>query len=156
VLEAMQSAETLIFQVDLFSARGPLPRDMYDVLARQKDIQYSSRTRLVTDYFRERRRTNLLLRRVLDKLPDEQLDDEERAAKRRLSSMPGVTILQLIYQQTAYEDQARDYEFSSTSMREHWDAGRRDTERTLRHKEWLAMPPDEGGIIVHDVHRLDD
>jgi len=156
VLEAMQSAETLIFQVDLFSARGPLPRDMYDVLARQKDIQYSSRTRLVTDYFRERRRTNLLLRRVLDKLPDEQLDDEERAAKRRLASMPGVTILQLIYQQTAYEDQARDYEFSSTSMREHWDAGRRDTERTLRHKEWLAMPPDEGGIIVHDVHRLDD
>jgi len=35
---------TLIFQVDLFSARGTLPRDIQDVMARQKDIMYSSRT----------------------------------------------------------------------------------------------------------------
>ncbi|HET7883901.1 MAG TPA: patatin-like phospholipase family protein, partial [Acetobacteraceae bacterium] len=83
VLESMRDGDTLIFQVDLFSARGLLPRDMYDVLARQKDIQYSSRTRLVTDYFRERRKTNLLLKRALAKLPEDQLDNEEREAKRR-------------------------------------------------------------------------
>ena len=59
--------------------------------------------------------------------------------------------MQMIYQQTAYETQAKDYEFSSTSMREHWESGYRDTQRTLRHKDWLAMPPDDGGIIVHDV-----
>ena len=73
--------DSLVFQVDLFSARGPLPRDMYDVMARQKDIQYSSRTRLVTDYFRERHRPNLLLKRVLDKLPDEQLSTTRNARR---------------------------------------------------------------------------
>ena len=47
-----RAIDMLVFQVDLFSARGALPRDMDDVLARQKDIQFSSRTRLVTDHFR--------------------------------------------------------------------------------------------------------
>src|SRR5262249_20448662 len=51
ILEKTAAENLLIFQVDLFSARGQLPRDMHDVLARQKDIQYSSRTRLVTDYY---------------------------------------------------------------------------------------------------------
>ena len=156
LLETTEDEDSLVFQVDLFSARGQLPRDMYDVMARQKDIQYSSRTRLVTDYFRDRHKIDLLLKRVLDKLPDEALNDDERDAKRRLASLPDVTILQLIYQQTAYEGQAKDYEFSSTSMREHWVAGFRDTERTLRHKDWLAIPTGDGGIVVHDVHRLDD
>jgi NTE family protein len=62
----------------------------------------------------------------------------------------------LIYQQTAYEGQAKDYEFSGTSMR---GIGLPDIvtpERTLRHKDWLAIPAGDGGIVVHDVHRLDD
>jgi NTE family protein len=156
VLENAASKNMLVFQVDLFSARGSLPRDMYDVLARQKDIQYSSRTRLVTDYFQQRHEADLFLRRVLDKVPEELLTDEEREAKRRLAEIPEVSILHLIYQQTAYESQAKDFEFSGTSMREHWEAGHRDTVRTLRHKDWLDIPATDRGIIVHDVHRLDD
>ena len=156
VLENCGGDNMVIFQVDLFSARGALPRDMYDVMSRQKDIQYSSRTRLVTDYFMHRNKRNMLLKRVLDKLPDDALDAEERAVKRELANPPQITILQLIYQQTAYESQAKDYEFSAASMREHWDAGYRDTERTLRHQEWLSIPTDDSGIVVHDVHRLDD
>jgi NTE family protein len=146
----------LIFQVDLFSARGALPRDMYEVLGRQKDIQFSSRTRLVTDNLMRRHRQNRLLKRTLDGLADETLDEEQLEAKHRLSDMPQLTILQMIYQQAAYEGQAKDFEFSGTSMREHWDSGYRDTKRTLRRKTWLAMPGADVGIAVHDVHRVDD
>ncbi len=146
----------LIFQVDLFSARGALPRDMQEVVGRWKEIQYSSRTRMVTDYLLRQHRQNRLLKRTLSQLPDESLDEEQLAEKQRLSSMPQFTILQMIYQQAAYEGQARHFEFSGTSMREHWDSGYRDTRRTLRHKRWLAMPGEDGGIAVHDVHRVDD
>lgn len=41
--------DALIFQVDLWSAQGELPHDLAQVAARSKDIQYSSRTRLVTE-----------------------------------------------------------------------------------------------------------
>ena len=103
----------LVFQVDLFSARGPLPRDMPDVLGRLKDIQYSSRTRLVTDYYQRLYAKDLLLKRLLDRLPDDLLEADEKAEKDRLAHMAAFTILQLVYQQAAYEGEAKDYEFSA-------------------------------------------
>ncbi|HEX3346859.1 MAG TPA: DUF3734 domain-containing protein [Acetobacteraceae bacterium] len=54
-------------------------------------------------------------------------------------------ILHLIYQQAAYEGQAKDYDFSATSMRDHWDNGYRDTKTTLQRKDWLTMPSTDGG-----------
>lgn len=143
----------LVFQVDLFSARGPLPRDMPDVLGRLKDIQYSSRTRLVTDYYQRLFEQDRILKRLLDRLPDDQLGAEEKAEKARLAHMSAFTIIQLIYQQAAYEGQAKDYEFSAASMREHWDSGYRDTQRTLEHKEWLKVYDADDGIETFDIHR---
>ena len=93
---------------------------------------------------------------ALDKIPEELLTDEERKLREELSDLPDITILQLIYQQKAYEGHAKDHEFSGTSMREHWKSGYEDTKRTLRRKDWLQMPPHGTGIVVHDVHREDD
>jgi NTE family protein len=156
VLDTAACHHVLVFQVDLFSARGPLPRDMDAVLARQKDIQFSSRTRLVTDYFRDRHDRNVAAKKLLDKIPDEQLDAKERALKAQLAHMPEATILELIYQQAAYETQAKDYEFSPASMREHWNSGYLDTQRTLRHRDWLTVSETAAGLRVHDIHRVDD
>ena len=156
VLEKGGNLDQLIFQVDLFSASGPIPRTMSDVLARQKDIQFSSRTRLVTDQLRASHRRNQVLKLVLDKVPSKLLSDEERALKDELSDQAEITILQLIYQQAAYEGQSKDYEFSAETMRVHWDSGYRDAKATLEHKEWLKMPEENGGIHVHDVHRPEE
>jgi NTE family protein len=156
VLDNAACHHMLVFQVDLFSARGMLPRDMDDVLARQKDIQYSSRTRLVTDYFRERHDRDLLAKKLLAKIPDDHLDPDERELKLHLAHMPEATILELIYQQAAYETQAKDYEFSAASMREHWNSGFLDTKRTLRHRDWLEVSESDAGLSVHDIHRVDD
>jgi NTE family protein len=40
--------DTLAFQVDLWSARGDLPRNLLEVATRQKEIQYSSRKRITS------------------------------------------------------------------------------------------------------------
>ena len=44
----------LIFQVDLFPAHGSLPDNLDEVNEREKDVRYSSRTRLTTDMLREK------------------------------------------------------------------------------------------------------
>ena len=94
-----------------------------------------------------------LLKKLLDRLPDDILEADEQAEKVRLAHMAAFTILQLIYQQAAYEGQAKDYEFSAMSMREHWDSGYRDTQRTLEHKEWLKVYDAADGIETFDIHR---
>jgi len=153
LLDQDDSLNTLVFQVDLFSAHGVLPRDIQDVLARHKDIMYSSRTRQNTDMFRRIHTLKTRLYATLARLPEDQLTDEERQLKHELTDLPEITILHIIYQQKAYEGHAKDYEFSGTSMREHWQSGYEDTRRTLKHQKWLAMPPPGSGIVVHDVHR---
>jgi NTE family protein len=156
LLEQDDTLNSLVFQVDLFSARGVLPRDLQDVMARHKDIVYSSRTRYTTDVYRRMHGWKTKLYQALAKIPEDALSDEQRRLKAELADLPEITILHIIYQQKAYEGHAKDYEFSGTSMREHWQSGYEDTKRTLRRKQWLAMPPAGAGIVVHDVHREED
>ena len=153
LLDHCGSNNMLVFQVDLFSARGDIPRDMPEVLSRQKDIQYSSRTRTTTDPFLETHRLKQALRDALDLIPDDKLTEEQLKAKTDLERLPEINIMQLIYQQKAYEGDAKDYEFSRISMKDHWRSGYYDTRNTLAHKDWLTMKGTGGGIHTHDIHR---
>ena len=130
-----------------------LPRDMQEVLARQKDIVYSSRTRYTTDVYRRIHNLRMLLAKALKKVPQDQLSPDDLKHLETLADLPEITVLHLIYQQKAYEGHAKDYEFSGTSMREHWQSGYEDTRRTLKHQVWMAIPPPGSGVVVHDVHR---
>jgi NTE family protein len=156
LLEQDDNLSTLVFEVDLFSARGSLPRDMRDVLGRHKDIMYSSRTRQNTDQFRKLHSLRHRLAAALAKIPPDQRDADDEKLLGELGDMAAVNIVHLIYQQKSYEGHAKDYEFSGTSVREHWDAGYHDTKRTLRHEDWLAPPKARDGVVVHDLHRDDD
>ena len=80
LLDQDDKLNTLVFQVDLFSARGVLPRDIQEVLARQKDIMYSSRTRYTTDVYRRIQNLKMMLAKALAKVP------QERAERRRPAS----------------------------------------------------------------------
>ncbi len=155
LLEQEDLRDTLAFQVDLFSARGKLPRDMGEVMSRQKDIMYSSRTRNNTDTFRRMHNLNMRLHAAIQKVPEESRSHEERQLLYVMQDVPQINIVHLIYQPSIYEGDAKDYEFSSTSMREHWASGYRDTARTLRHRKWLEKPPESIGMTVHDIHRDD-
>jgi NTE family protein len=73
--------------------------------------------------------------------------------KRHLARLPEITILYLIYQQPVYEGQVKDYEFSGTSMREHWDLGYRDTTRTWQHKQWLTTSDTRGCTMYTELIR---
>ena len=76
LLDQEDAINSLVFQVDLFSARGVLPRSIQDVMARHKDIMYSSRTRHNTDVYRRTHNLKVLLYKALG-------EDPGRAALRR-------------------------------------------------------------------------
>ncbi|MGL6211654.1 MAG: patatin-like phospholipase family protein [Paracoccaceae bacterium] len=153
LLEQDDLRDTLAFQVDLFSARGLLPRDMGEAMSRHKDIMYSSRTRNNTDTFRRIHNLNMRLHAAILKVPEDQRTHDERQLVYLMQDVPQINIVHLIYQPPIYEGDAKDYEFSGTSMRDHWAAGYRDTVRTLRHRKWLVKPPEDVGMTVHDIHR---
>jgi NTE family protein len=144
--------DTIAFQVDLWSAIGPRPHNILDVAEREKDIRFSSRTRMATDAATELQCLRRALKRALDCLPAELAADPEIASLRDLSCSKVYNIIHLIYRDKQYEAQHKDYEFSLPTMREHWEAGLTDIRRTLKHPEWLERPRGLG-VITHDVHR---
>jgi NTE family protein len=153
VLSRTDGHSTLILQVDLFSASGDRPRTLTEVHERQKDIQFSSRTRLNTDVFSRIQEVRRTVAKLLDQLPPEYRELPEAKKLEDCRRSAPVNIVQLIYRRKQYDRDYKDYEFSRNTMLEHWQAGRDVIVRTMRHPEWFELPDPEAGVVTHDVWR---
>ncbi|HEU0063306.1 MAG TPA: patatin-like phospholipase family protein [Hyphomicrobiaceae bacterium] len=151
VVEHGPRQDTLAFQVDLWSARGEFPADLAEVATRQKEIQYSSRTRANTNQFKLQQRMRCALGRLLEKLPEELKASEEVKTLRPLADRKVYSIVHLIYRSKHYEGNSKDYEFSRLTMEEHWRAGYHDAVRTLRHDEVFERPDNLEGVSTFDI-----
>ena len=151
VLDQPGTKRRVVFQVDLFSARGTLPANLAEVSEREKDIRYSSRTRLNTSNELERHAMSQAARRLIAKLPAALRNDPDLRALTKPRCEAAVDVVHLIYRSKHYETQSKDYEFSRVSMQEHWDSGRADMARTLHDKRWIDRPRDTTGVHVFDL-----
>jgi NTE family protein len=143
----------VIFQVDLFSAKGCMPQTLFDIGQREKEIRYSSRTRLNTDIFRELQTIRRAIRRLRGTIPEELCDNPDWRLLDGVSCNAAVTILLLIHRRAAYWTQSNDYEFSRYSMDEHWLAGVEDVEHSFNHPDWKSRTRPEEGVKVLDLTR---
>ncbi|WP_336959104.1 patatin-like phospholipase family protein [Sphingobium aquiterrae] len=150
-----QREDMLVFQVDLFPAEGPLPRQMSDVCSRQKDIQFSSRTRQVTDIYLRLRREHKAIRAVLNHLPAEMCGDPEVQRVRALLDEGAVNIVHLIYRSRAWESGARDFEFSRGTMLDHWGQGRDAVDDVMHKGDLIARNILDGTSATFDLDRPD-
>ena len=151
VLDGRPREDTLAFQVDLWSARGELPRDMIEVDTRQKDIRFSSRTRAGTDQFRRMQALRRAAAKLLDEMPKELRQSAEAELLAQEADHKVYNIIQLIYHASNYEGASKDYEFSRRTMEEHWKAGYSDMVRTLRNPEVLQRPQSPDGVFTFDL-----
>lgn len=147
--------DTLAFQVDLWSAKGQLPSNLFDLQERQKDIQFSSRTRAVTNQMHQEQHYRHMLREVLDRVPAKVRESDpwcRKAAEEVCANR--YNIIHLIYQDKEWDGLSKDYEFGPLTMRNHWDSGLYDMRTTLeKHPDWLELPSGEHEFVTHDVHR---
>lgn len=152
ILDEPSEAKALcIFQIDLFSAGGVVPQNLLDAIEREKEIRYSSRTRLNTDMMREKVQHRQALKRLLAKLPDEMKDDADARLLGNQKDDPDISLVHLIYRSRAYESHARDYEFSRVSVEEHWEQGRADVIATLNTREWKERERSGHRLAVFDL-----
>jgi NTE family protein len=151
VLDAEISRDLLIFQVDLFSARGPLPVSLLDAAEREKDIRFSSRTRMNTDKIKQLHNARKALRELIGKLPDYLKNDPSVELLCDAAKESTVTVVHLIYRSKNYESSSKDYDFSRVGMVEHWSAGVRDVHLSMRHEDWLERPQSDETMVTYDL-----
>jgi len=153
MLDSRPHRDTLAFQVDLWSADGELPLNLQEAEVRQKEIQYSSRTRAATNQFKHTQTLRRAFRQVLAHLPDHLRTMPEVEILATESDEKVYNIVHLIYRARNYEGPSKDYEFSQLSMQDHWRAGYHDALRTLRHPQILARPTSLDGVFTFDLER---
>jgi NTE family protein len=151
VLDEETDRDLLIFQVDLFSARGRLPETLLEAAEREKDIRFSSRTRMNTDKNKQIHNTRMAVRDLISKLPEHLQNDPSVELLRKAAKENTVTVVHLIYKSKNYETSSKDYDFSHVGMVEHWNAGVRDVHLSMRHKEWLERPQSGETMVTYDL-----
>ena len=152
VLDTHPRTESLlVLQVDLFSARGIMPRTLAETLERQKDITYSSRTRMNTDALAANLNLQQAIADLISKLPAHLRNDPSVLAVQAELTHHPIDIFHLIYRDKPYELESKDYEFSRAAVEEHWEAGARDMRRTLAHPETLRSDATVNGVTTFDL-----
>src|SRR5207253_1334477 len=113
---------------------------LLEAAEREKDIRYSSRTRMTTDKNKQVHNIRKAMRELLGKLPDHLKNDPSVGILCKAAQENTVTVVHLIYKSKNYESSSKDYDFSHVAMREHWNAGVRDVHLSMRHKDVLERP----------------
>lgn len=154
VLNDKNRKNTLVFQIDLWSARGELPKNLLDIAERSKDIQYSSKTRLITDTMAEQHKNRILIKELLQYIPEEVKKSSDWCKEAESIAEDVLTnVIQLIYKDKNFEGHYKDYEFSAATMQEHWLSGLLDIRETFKNADWFRLPSIEEGFVTHDIHR---
>ncbi len=152
VLATPNQRPLCIYQVDLYQSRDGLPQTMSQIEQREREIRFSSRTRLNTDEFRDRHALARAARRLRLRLPEGLRDDPDLAMLVEAGPAYPVSLMHLIYRHADYESGSKDYEFSRLSMLEHWRDGLRDATRSLSDPRWTGREVPEDGLMVFDAN----
>ena len=154
VLDDVPRRSTLAFQIDLFNQQGQRPGNLDDVVERQKDIAYSSRTRFNTDRFSDVHAMRRAIGDFLATVPEENPDAPQLENLWQYACNSSMTIVQLIYRHRAIELHSKNYEFSRLSMEEHWNSGILDVGAALRREaEWLDPANRDEAVRTIDATR---
>jgi NTE family protein len=151
VIEYYPRRSHLIFQVDLFPARGALPRNLNEVGERDKDIRYSSRTRAVTDRLRREHDLRHSMNILWEKLPNDLRSGPEAAMLDKFRCVTTMDIVELIYRPEHALGQSKDYEFDRLTMEKRWAQGLSDAGETLMAAPWLEPMSPEVGARTFDL-----
>ena len=151
---ADRSINLCIFQVDLFSSEGLLPRTLLEAAEREKEIRFSSRTRMGTAAAMAEQKLRKAAMNLLTKLPTEMQNDPDVMILKDSAREAGITVMHLIKRATGTDSQSKDYEFSRLSMDEHWHEGLSDVKKSFASKAWKNRKIPDMGMITFDGEKV--
>jgi NTE family protein len=141
----------LVFSVHVWNPDGGEPASMAQVLNRQKDVQFASRSRSQV----ARQKQMHKLRHVIAELAA-RLPEDERAGDRvrELASYGCLTqmhVVALLAPSLPGEDHTKDIDFSGGGIRARWEAGYAQTRKALEEAPWTAPADPLEGVLLHRI-----
>jgi NTE family protein len=143
--------DSLIFSVNMWQPHGPAPETIWQVLGRQKEIQYSSRGLSHVARQQQLHRLRHVVRELARHLPAPLRDDP---AVRELTAYGcGTTmhLVRLLAPRLEREDHTKDIDFSGAGIETRWRAGHAAALGTIARKPWDCEIDPLQGVFIHEA-----
>ncbi|HEX3216896.1 MAG TPA: patatin-like phospholipase family protein [Aestuariivirgaceae bacterium] len=142
---------SLIFAVHMWNPIGPEPETIWQILNRQKDIQYSSRVATHISRQLQIHRLRHIIRQLVERLPEAERNTD---AVRELASygcLNRMHVVRLLAPRLDNEDHRKDVDFSPSGIRKRWEAGYEKTRREIDRAPWKGEFDPLDGVILHEL-----
>jgi NTE family protein len=151
VLEDNPRRDSLVFAVNVWQPRGEAPESIWEVLGRQKDIQYASRVMSHIAYQQHIHQLRRIIRELSERLPEEQCADPKVSEMIAHGCRASMRIVTLLAPRLEGDDYMKDIDFSESKVRARWNAGYAAAQRALEQRGWHHEPDPLVGVHVHEV-----
>jgi NTE family protein len=141
----------LVFAVHIWNPHGPEPETMWEVMNRQKDVQYSSRAAAHIKRQRQLHRMRHLIAELCKMVPEDKRRDNRFSEMASYGCLTRMHVVRLLAPTLDYEDHSKDIDFSAGGIRRRREAGYEDTLKTLGKAPWRAPVDDIEGFILHEA-----
>jgi NTE family protein len=141
---------SLVFAVHIWSAHGPEPESIQEVMTRHKDIQYSSRA--ISHVMRQRQIHKLrhIIAELASRLPEAERRSEAVREMAGYGCLTNMHVVRLVAPHLDGESASKDIDFSRAGIRARWQAGLEDTRRVLAAAPWAGDVDPLAGFHLHE------
>jgi len=150
VLDDNPRRDSLIISVNMWQPNGSEPGTIWQVLGRQKDIQYASRGKSHVMRQEQIHRLRHVIRELGSRLSDAQQNDPE--VRELLGYGCGTTmhLVRLLSPRLDREDHTKDIDFTRAGIRTRWQAGYEHAQRVIAEQPWVCHVDPLQGVLIHE------
>ena len=141
----------LIIMVDLFNAKGDLPRNLDEVAERQKDVTYASKQRFTKARMQELGELRQSLTDLLAQLPPKLKESPEARKLATLCDDREWRIARLTNPRLPHGSQTKDFEFSRATVLDHWAAGLEGVRKAIATRDVMEPSGLVPGVTFYDL-----
>ncbi len=141
----------MVFAVHLWNPHGEEPETIWEVMNRQKDVQYSSRSASHIKRQRQLHKLRHIIAEMTALIPEEALASLKQRGLTGYGCTTQMHVIRLLAPALDYEDHAKDIDFSADGIRKRWEAGYRHTRKTLEKAPWRAEVDPSEGFVLHEA-----
>jgi len=140
-----------VFAVHLWNPHGAEPDSIWQVMNRQKDLQYSSRAAQNIKRQRQLHRLRHVVTEIAKLIPDGAASPERLAELRGYGCDTRMNVIRLLAPSLDNEDHSKDIDFSPNGIRLRREAGYRHTLEALAQAPWRQEIEPLDGLVLHEI-----
>jgi len=150
VLDDKPRRDSLIISVNMWQPNGSEPGTIWQVLGRQKNIQYASRGKSHVMRQEQIHRLRHVVRELGNRLSDEQRADPEVRELLGYGCATTMHLVRLLSPRLDREDHTKDIDFTRAGIRSRWQAGYEHAQRVVAEQPWVCHVDPLQGVLIHE------